>query len=150
MEIVFYLKLTNNNVFTDILNSLHKCSCQKSCLERAVFNKMQYMLRASRNFKFRCTPVSFLEGSRRRVSRKVVVIGTCEGVLLVNKGQKSKTDVLKNPGIVAGKFFVSYAITEDRLRMTRAEKRSLESTKEAIFAKKRKKMQQQVKTEAEE
>lgn len=34
--------------------------------------------------------------------------GNCESFLLFNKGQKSKVDVLKSLGIVAGRFLVFY------------------------------------------
>lgn len=81
---------------------------------------------ASHSFEFRAAdraPASFLEGSTRRVfqkvsedefSRKVVVIGTCEAVLIFQKGQKSKVDVLKNLCIVAVIFFLSYVDAEYR------------------------------------
>lgn len=48
----------------------------------------------------------------------MVEIGSCAAVLLFNKEQKNKVDVLKNLGIVSGQFLVSYVNAEDRACVT--------------------------------
>ncbi|XP_052128327.1 uncharacterized protein LOC113205481 isoform X2 [Frankliniella occidentalis] len=82
--------------------------------------------------------------------RKTLEIGVHDAVIVFNSGQKGRLKVFEKLGITPGQFCVSYCNEKDTLRKTVAQKRVLETTKEARKAKRQKNKDTSEKQLAEE
>lgn len=81
---------------------------------------------------------------------KTLEIGVSDAVIVFNSGQKGRLDVLKNMGVTPGKYCVAYCNAKDKARKEVAQKRVLETTKEARKAKRQKNKHEAEKQIAEE